>query len=323
MALWGATLAAAPVLTVTSNGASTLSVSPGATLELDVDLSGLGTEVAVSASFEVTFSVQGLRYDSYLWTVPFTTGAGDDLSLPPLSALPAIVTDNLFGAVGSPIDVHFDNFASSGGAGNGTLTTLTMQVPTSFPSPSTVTITVAPGEFVFDNSPFAVTPAVGAPFILDVAGVTLDVTVDLEGVDRPTTRNVTFVLTDCVGNVAETFVVAVNLDINGVGSTTLSLTDPNMASISADEDHTLRRLLPLSSPLPASVSFTAANRLLAGDFTGDNLVDVEDLSALAFNWNTPGALADINGDGIQDTIDFTAILVNFFQLGQAVDACGP
>ncbi len=189
-ALWAmvasAELSAAPILTATSNGAGALSVTPGQTVDLHIDLSGLAAELTVSAGYEVRFSVAGLGYQSYVWTLPFASGAGDDLSDPVLASLPAVIADDLFGSAGSLIDVHFDNFASSGGVGNGTLTTLTLEVPIGFPTPSAVVVDVVPGEFVFDDSPFAETPATGPSFVLNVDSAGAVVAATLRAVQTPT-----------------------------------------------------------------------------------------------------------------------------------------
>ncbi len=177
---------AQPSLTVTAGGAGSLNAIPGDTIGLNVDMSGLATELAVSASYEVGFSAAGLQYDTYQWTLPMATGAGDDLSIPALASLPLVVTDTVFGGAGSPIDVHFDNFTSAGGVGNGTLTTMTLRVPIDFPSPSTVTIDIVPGDFVFSDSPFAETPAAGAAFALNVSGAAAVIDVALRAVETPT-----------------------------------------------------------------------------------------------------------------------------------------
>ncbi|MFQ5461077.1 MAG: S8 family serine peptidase [Phycisphaerae bacterium] len=160
-----------------------------------------------------------------------------------------------------------------------------------------------------------------------IPGDCLDVTVELEAVDTAITRTVTFVVTDCTGPVTETFTTAINFDAGipmvrgGQGSTTLTLSTPGATWISADEGHTLRTLLSLGAPLPTSVAFAGADRLIAGDFSGDGLCDIEDLSVLASNFMTPGDAADATGNGVQETADFTAILVNFFLVSDAVDGC--
>ncbi len=178
-------VSAAPVVTVRSGGDGAISVVPGESIDLDVELSGMDAELAVSASFEITFDVSGFQYDAYQWTLPFATGGGDDQSQPSLSALPAIITDDLFGSAGSTVDVHFDNFSSSGGVGNGLLTSLTVIVPADLPPSSSVSIAAVPGEFVFTDSPFAETPDAGSPLVLNISAGTV-VDVEIRTVQQPT-----------------------------------------------------------------------------------------------------------------------------------------
>lgn len=243
LAVWSpAVVSAVPVLAVRSNGADALAVGPGDAFELQVDLSGLGAELAVSASFEVTFTAAGLGYDGYLWTLPFDTGAGDDLSAPPLAALPVLLSEDLFGGAGSAVDVHFDNFASSGGVGNGPLTTLTMHVPADFPAPSTVTINVVPGDFVFSNSPFAMTPAGGTPLVLQVSAAAV-VDVALVAVDSPTSPEQGALppgLTEtCIGGplLVEIWVSQVDGGTEGVAGGSVDLHFANAALTAEAIDH--------------------------------------------------------------------------------------
>ncbi len=236
-------VSAVPTLTVTAGGAGSLTVITGDTVVLGVDLSGLGTELAVSASFEVQFSAAGLRYDSYLWTLPMATGVGDDLSVPNLASLPVAVTNTLFGGAGSPIDVHFDNFTSAGGVGNGTLTTMTLHVPVAFPSPSAVTINVVPGDFVFSNSPFAVTPAVGAAFVLNVSGAAGVVDVALRAVETPTAVEdgalPPGVTQTCLGGdiFVEIWVSQIDGGTDGIAGGSIDLLFNNIALSAAAIDH--------------------------------------------------------------------------------------
>lgn len=162
----------------------------------------------------------------------------------------------------------------------------------------------------------AITPTLAAS-----AAGTLNVSVQLEGLDSPAVRDVTFVITDCALAPAQTEVVAMSFDATGVASTTLTIANLDSQWISAVEGHSLRRLLPLGQPLPTSIAFIGANELAAGDISGDTLVDVEDLSLLASNWNVAGSLADINGDGWKDSIDAGLISSNLLLVGGAIDGC--
>ncbi len=236
-------LSAAPVLTATNNGADALSVNPGQTVDLHIDLSGLAAELAVSAGYEVRFSAPGLVYQSYIWTPPFVSGTGDDVSVPGLASLPAVIVDDLFGNAGSPIDVHFDNFASSGGAGNGTLTTLTLELPADFPTPSTVIVDVVPGEFVFDDSPFAETPATGPSFVLNVDSAGPVVAATLRAVRTPTSPQQGTppdgITTACVGGRfdVEAWVSQVDGGVAGIAGGSIDLLFENALTTADTIDH--------------------------------------------------------------------------------------
>jgi hypothetical protein len=161
------------------------------------------------------------------------------------------------------------------------------------------------------------------------------VDLEIESLMNPVTRDVTFVITDCDGG-SETRVVPVVFDAGGMGGVTLTEVDTGADWIRATEGHTLSRLLPLVFDGPdgcsADVQFTVSDRLLAGDYSNahvpqDNLVDIQDFSILAIEWNMlvdPNAstLADATGDGVQDAWDFAPIQANFVETGDDVDNCG-
>ncbi|MFQ5461967.1 MAG: S8 family serine peptidase [Phycisphaerae bacterium] len=151
----------------------------------------------------------------------------------------------------------------------------------------------------------------------------LVVNLEVGAINSLVTRDVTFVLTDCTGATSETITLPVSFDASGLATVILLPTNSAAAWISANGSLTLRRLMPLASPWPLSVNFVGADRLLAGDFNGDGIVDIQDLSILASIFNTLNSSADSNGDGVADTIDFTAVTVNFFSFSDPVDGCGP
>ena len=155
----------------------------------------------------------------------------------------------------------------------------------------------------------------------DVNTYQVVVNVQLQALNRAITRTVTLVLTDCDGG-TDTYVEDLAFSILGVGSTTLTDVDSAMDWISADQGHVLRGSQELSfTATQATADFTGAEQLLAGDFTDDNLVDVEDFALLALNFNTLGDAADATGDGLQGSADFTAIVANFFVSGDADAEC--
>ncbi|MFQ5463579.1 MAG: S8 family serine peptidase [Phycisphaerae bacterium] len=149
----------------------------------------------------------------------------------------------------------------------------------------------------------------------------MTVNVELEGITAPTTRNVTFVLTECATPDVQSVAVSMDFDATGFGSTALAVANTNAQWISAVEGHVLRGLLPLGPPLPASVAFTGADKLLAGDLTGDNVIDIEDFSVLGSRWNLAGTTADVNGDGQQNSADFLLLRAKAMQMGDSADAC--
>lgn len=55
--------------------------------------------------------------------------------------------------------------------------------------------------------------------------------------------------------------------------------------------------------------------LYGGDATGDNRIDVRDLSMVAWHLGTNDARADINGDGQVDILDLTLVAGNFGRVG--------
>lgn len=55
--------------------------------------------------------------------------------------------------------------------------------------------------------------------------------------------------------------------------------------------------------------------LYGGEVTGDNLIDIGDLSYLGANFHTADALGDINGDGEVDILDLSVAASNFRMRG--------
>ncbi|MCH8992093.1 MAG: hypothetical protein IIA44_10150 [Acidobacteria bacterium] len=175
--------------------------------------------------------------------------------------------------------------------------------------------------------------------IVNIIQPSIDVTLELEAMAATVTRDVTFVITDCGGSV-DTRVLPVTVDTPGTAgrlrTVTISSTSPNANWISVQEGHTLSRLesVTYGTCSVATVVLTLSGSgkpLLAGDFhTGivlqDNLCDIVDFSILASQWNelidlNESSGADVTGDGVQEINDFIAIQVNFFNVGEAADAC--
>ncbi|RME37035.1 MAG: hypothetical protein D6788_10360 [Planctomycetota bacterium] len=159
------------------------------------------------------------------------------------------------------------------------------------------------------------------------------ITVDLEveGVANPVTRNATFIITTCGGNV-DTRVVPLTMDGFGQDTLTLSNVDVNAEWLAVREGHTLRKLVPLTfTNCEATVDLTITSELIAGDFQTpiipqDNLVDITDFSILAARLNQPvdptsEMEGDVSADGMHGTDDFATIQPNFFAVGDPVDGC--
>ena len=58
-----------------------------------------------------------------------------------------------------------------------------------------------------------------------------------------------------------------------------------------------------------------ATTLYGGEVTGDNLIDIGDLSYLGANFHTADAIGDINGDGVVDILDLSVAAANFQMSG--------
>jgi len=162
----------------------------------------------------------------------------------------------------------------------------------------------------------------------------VDVTMAVQGLSGAVTREVTFVLTDCEGT-TQTRVVPVSFS-GGQGTALLADLTPGADWIQVYEGHTLARRMPLDfgTGCIASVTLTGNAQLTSGDFSNppwvpqDDLVDIVDFAILAIYWNDPvdpnlGSLADATGDGLQNGADFTLIQMNFADISDPPDDCGP
>jgi hypothetical protein len=58
-----------------------------------------------------------------------------------------------------------------------------------------------------------------------------------------------------------------------------------------------------------------ATTLYGGEVTGDNLIDIVDLSYLGAKFQTADAIGDINGDGVVDILDLSVAAANFQMSG--------
>ncbi len=67
--------------------------------------------------------------------------------------------------------------------------------------------------------------------------------------------------------------------------------------------------VPTSTPTPQPTATTAPQK--TGDITGDNKIDIQDLSYLLSHWNSTDQLADLNHDGKVNTLDLSMLLSNW------------
>ena len=165
----------------------------------------------------------------------------------------------------------------------------------------------------------------------------LEITVKFEAINTNVSRDVTFNLYQCGVGTADTVEATWTETIGLVSGTGTALLEnfptdagaTDLFYLTATEYRTLVsrsagfQLLGVGGDGQIGVepvAFTSTgiqppdnnSMLLAGDFSGDDFVDVEDFSILAQNFNTLGDDADATGDGLQGSADFTAILANFF-----------
>ncbi len=68
--------------------------------------------------------------------------------------------------------------------------------------------------------------------------------------------------------------------------------------------------IPTATPLPLTPTATPVPRK-TGDITGDNKIDIQDLSYLLSHWNTADGLSDLNHDGKTNTFDLSLLLSNW------------
>lgn len=73
---------------------------------------------------------------------------------------------------------------------------------------------------------------------------------------------------------------------------------------------------PMAEASPSSSIFNLGSvTLLAGDVTGDNRIDLTDLTFIADHLGTPDELADLNDDGLVDILDLALAAANYGQNG--------
>lgn len=157
--------------------------------------------------------------------------------------------------------------------------------------------------------------------------------VELEGLSPSVVvnRNVTVTLTNCALSAPDIRNIAMNFTA-GMATATIENVDAQTDFISAQEGHSLRRLLPVNSQDQNTTSaiFKGGSKLLAGDFMQggkqNNSVDLMDFQMLQNAWNQaidPNANfgGDITGDGIQGNADYSILQSNWGRTGDLENAC--
>jgi parallel beta-helix repeat protein len=139
-------------------------------------------------------------------------------------------------------------------------------------------------------------------------------TVELEGFVG-TTRDVTFVAT---GGITKTWTKPVTFT-SSVGTVVLDDVPAGTTAISAKTAWTLRSKVSASFTTEGvgSAVLTGADKLRAGDITGDNVINTFDYSVLRFNWLTPNTVSDIDGSGATSLSDYNLLKPNFYTIGEA------
>ncbi len=161
--------------------------------------------------------------------------------------------------------------------------------------------------------------------VLQVNRVTL--TVELESVRTSPTRPITFIF----GGEAESgeqFTVTSEVQFNsvGIGIVTIDTLPAGFlwTKVSAkDAQHTLRSTVALTVAEDGTqylASFIGVDKLIGGDLTDDNIIDIRDFGVFAGQYGTSdhpyeGRDADINCDGDVWGDDFTYIQIHFTKVG--------
>ena len=162
---------AAYILSPLSGGVATKDVPQGGSFTLDLNLTSDAADYNYAAVFTVQFDTPGLVYGGHTWGSPYTTSSIYNVSKPSNTAVGAgmtLTTGSYVAGSGDPgaVDVYFENFLDSGQFTTGNIVSLSLTVPSNFPT-GTVLITAVPDPFdAFDNG--AAIPTTGQTFTLNV-----------------------------------------------------------------------------------------------------------------------------------------------------------
>ena len=160
------------------------------------------------------------------------------------------------------------------------------------------------------------------PAMLTVIDQTVDGAVQMEfyaGLAGNGVGNRTVALkgTDATNGALATWNLPLNFT-NRTASFTLAHAPLGLAHLSAKTAWHLRKRLGVSFTNGlATVNFTGADQLAAGDIDGSNVVDLGDYFILAGAWYTPNAAADLDGSGWVDWEDYFLMTEHWLQTGDA------
>jgi hypothetical protein len=118
------------------NGQTSVTVQPGDSFVLDLDLSSTVSDSHYAGIFTVEFSKPGLSYLDHTWSTPYVTSSADNRSVPTISECPIVLTESSYVAGSSDpgtVDVYFENFLNSGEFGVGKIVSMNLDVPSGFP----------------------------------------------------------------------------------------------------------------------------------------------------------------------------------------------
>lgn len=144
--------------------------------------------------------------------------------------------------------------------------------------------------------------------------------VELEGFRGTGTghsRTVTFSATG--GTYTKTWSQSLTNTTGAIFAFAINDVPPGTTHLSAKTNWNLRKRssVTFDSSGIASVEFTGANKLLAGDINGDNRIQTLDYVVFRNVWFTPDPQADLNGDATVQTLDYVLFRANWFRLGDA------
>jgi hypothetical protein len=152
---------------------------------------------------------------------------------------------------------------------------------------------------------------------VEIAKNQITTTVQPQGlVSTAITRDVVFTATDSLGVVLSSWTIPVNFT-GGIGNAVLDRVPDGTVNLSAKMAWNRRVRLPanLDANGQGSVSFTGTSFLRGGDFTGNNLINLQDYNIMRATFPGINPAADITGDGVVNLGDYNILRSNFLTTG--------